>query len=130
MNVVRLRLALTAFLLSTSPSLAGDVLGTWSRDNGAVHVKFDTCGDAICGNIAWLKPGADTKAKVGQRLFFDMRPDGPNSWTGKAVNPDNGSIYSGKMLIEGSTLSTSGCIIGGLICKSANWRRIPQHQTD
>jgi len=29
MNVVRLRLALTAFLLSTSPSLADDVLGTW-----------------------------------------------------------------------------------------------------
>ena len=125
MNVVRLRLALTAFLLSTSPSLADDVLGTWSRDNGAVHVKFDTCGDAICGNIAWLKPGADTKAKVGQRLFFEMRPDGPNLWTGKAVNPDNGSICSGKMFIEGSTLSTSGYIIGGLICKSANWRRIP-----
>ena len=125
MNVVRLRLALTAFLLSTSPSLADDVLGTWSRDNGAVHVKFDTCGDAICGNIAWLKPGADTKAKVGQRLFLEMRPDGPNLWTGKAVNPDNGSICSGKMFIEGSTLSTSGYIIGGLICKSANWRRIP-----
>jgi uncharacterized protein (DUF2147 family) len=125
MKIVRVLLALTAFLLTTSPCLADDVLGTWSRDNGAVHVKFDTCGDAICGNIAWLKPGADTKAKVGQRLFFDMRPDGTNSWTGKAVNPDNGSIYSGKMFIEGSTLSTSGCIIGGLICKSANWRRVP-----
>jgi uncharacterized protein (DUF2147 family) len=124
MKIVRVLLALTAFLLTTSPCLADDVLGTWSRDNGAVHVKFDTCGDAICGNIAWLKPGADTKAKVGQRLFFDMRPDGTNSWTGKAVNPDNGSIYSGKMFIEGSTLSTSGCIIGGLICKSANWRRV------
>jgi hypothetical protein len=108
MNVVRLRLALTAFLLTTSPSLADDVLGTWSRDNGALHVKFDTCGDAICGNIAWLKPSAATKAKVGQRLFFDMRPDGTNSWTGKAVNPDDGSIYSGKMSIEASTLSTSG----------------------
>src|ERR1700722_18231957 len=117
MKIVRLRLALTALLLTTNPSLADDVLGTWSRDNGAVHVKFDTCGDA--------KPGADTKAKVGQRLFFDMRPEGTNSWTGKAVNPDNGSIYLGKMSIEGSTLSTSGCIIGGLICKSANWRRVP-----
>jgi uncharacterized protein (DUF2147 family) len=125
MKIVRLRLALTALLLTTTPSLADDVLGTWSRDNGAVHVKFDRCGDAICGNIAWLKPGADTKAKVGQRLFFDMRPDGTNSWTGKAVNPGNGSIYSGKMFIEGSTLSTSGCIIGGLICKSANWRKVP-----
>jgi uncharacterized protein (DUF2147 family) len=125
MNVVRLRLALTVFLLTTSPALADNVLGTWSRDNGAVHVKFDTCGDAICGNIAWLKPGGETKAKVGQRLFFDMHSDGTNSWTGKAVNPDSGSIYSGKMSIEGSTLSTSGCIVGGLICKSANWRRVP-----
>jgi uncharacterized protein (DUF2147 family) len=125
MNVVRLCLALTVLLLSTGSSLADNILGTWSRDNGAVHVKFDACGDAICGNIAWLRPGAETKAKVGQRLFFDMRPDSTNSWTGKAVNPDKGSIYSGKMLIEGSTLSTSGCIIGGLICKSANWRRVP-----
>jgi uncharacterized protein (DUF2147 family) len=111
MKIVRLRLVLTTFLMTTSPGLADDVLGTWARDNGAVHVKFDTCGDAICGNIAWLKPGADTKAKVGQRLFFDMRPNAAGSWTGKAVNPDNGSIYSGKMLIEGSTLSTSGCIM-------------------
>jgi uncharacterized protein (DUF2147 family) len=29
------------------------------------------------------------------------------------------------MSIEGSTLSTSGCIVGGLICKSANWTRVP-----
>jgi uncharacterized protein (DUF2147 family) len=93
MKIVRFRLALTALLLTTSPSLADDVLGTWSRDNGALRVKFDTCGDAICGDIAWLKPGADTKAKVGQRLFFDMRPDGTNSWTGKAVNPIRQDVY-------------------------------------
>ena len=116
---------MTVLLLSTSSSLADNIVGTWSRDNGAVHVKFDACGDTICGSIAWIKPGAETKAKVGQRLFFDIRPDGTNSWTGKAVNPDKGSIYSGKVLIGGSTLSTSGRIIGGLICKSANWRRVP-----
>jgi uncharacterized protein (DUF2147 family) len=125
MDVVRLRPTLAAFLLTTSPSLADDLFGTWSRDNGALQVKFDSCGDAICGNIVWLKPGSASKAKVGQRLFFDMHPAGANSWTGKAVNPDSGSIYSGKMSIEGPTLTTSGCIIGGLICKSANWRRVP-----
>jgi uncharacterized protein (DUF2147 family) len=124
MNVVRLCLALKAFLLTTSSSLADDVLGTWLRDNGALQVKFEPCGDAICGNIVWLKPGSDSKAKVGQRLFFDMRPTGANSWTGKAASPDNGSIYSGKMSIEGSALSASGCMVGGLICKSANWRRV------
>jgi uncharacterized protein (DUF2147 family) len=90
-----------------------------------VQVKFEPCGDAICGNIVWLKPGSDSKAKVGQQLFFDMRPTGVGSWTGKAASPDSGSIYSGKMSMEGPTLSTSGCIVGGLICKSANWRRVP-----
>ena len=125
MNAVRLCLALMAFLLTTGVGFAEEILGTWTRETGAVHVKFEPCGDSICGNVVWLKPGSDTKAKVGQRLFFDMRPDGPNSWTGKAISPDNGSVYSGKMSIEGSTLSTSGCIIGGLICKSANWRRVP-----
>jgi uncharacterized protein (DUF2147 family) len=125
MKIVRLCLALTAFLLATSPSRADDVLGTWLRDNGALQVKFEPCGDAVCGNVVWLKPGSESKAKVGQHLFFDMRATGANSWTGKAASPDSGSIYSGKMSIEGSTLSTSGCMIGGLICKSANWRRVP-----
>lgn len=125
MKIVPLCLALTAFLLTTSPSVADEVLGTWLRDNGALRVKFETCGDAICGNIVWLKPGSDSKAKVGQRLFFEMQPTGANSWTGKAANPDSGSIYSGKMSVKGSALNTSGCIVGGLICKSANWRKVP-----
>ena len=126
MNLVRFRLASTVLLLTATPSLADEVLGTWLRDNGALRVRFEPCGAAICGNIVWLKPGSESKAKLGQRLFFDMRPAGANSWTGKAASPDSGSIYSGKMSIEGTTLSTSGCIVGGLICKSANWRRVPE----
>jgi uncharacterized protein (DUF2147 family) len=125
MKFVGLCLGLTTFLLTTSPSLADEVFGTWLRDTGALQVRFEPCGDAICGNVVWLKPGSDSKAKVGQRLFFDMRPAGANSWTGKAASPDSGSIYSGKMSVEGSTLSTSGCMVGGLVCKSANWRRVP-----
>jgi uncharacterized protein (DUF2147 family) len=125
MNLLRLCLTSTALLLTTSPGLADEVLGTWLRDNGALKVKFEPCGDAICGNVVWLKPGSESKAKVGQRLFFDMHSDGTNSWTGKAAAPDDGSIYSGKMSIEGATLSTSGCIVGGLICKSANWKKVP-----
>jgi uncharacterized protein (DUF2147 family) len=125
MKIVRLRLALTAFVLTPSPSLADEVFGTWLRDTGDEQVKFELCGDAICGDIVWLKPGSGLNAKVGKRLFFDMRPSGANSWTGKAASSDTGSIYSGKMSIEGFTLIISGCIAGGLICKSANWRRVP-----
>ena len=83
------------------------------------------CGSSstICGNVVWLKPGAETKVKLGQRLFFDMHPDGANAWTGKA--DFDGSVYIGKMSIEGTNLSTSGCIMSGLFCKSASWTRVP-----
>src|ERR1700738_994709 len=125
MKIVRPCLILTAILLTARPGLADEILGTWLRDTGDEQVKFEPCGDAICGDIVWLKPGSGLNAKVGKRLFFDMRPSGANSWTGKAVSSDTGSIYSGKMSVEGSTLRTSGCIVGGLICKSASWRRVP-----
>ena len=125
MNVMRFGLTLTAFLVTTNSGFADEILGTWLRDNGAEQVKFEPCGDAICGDIEWLKPGSGLNAKVGKRLFFDTRPSGANPWTGKAASSDTGSIYSGKMSVEGSTLTTSGCIAGGLICKSASWSRVP-----
>jgi uncharacterized protein (DUF2147 family) len=55
MNAVRICLTLTVFLLATSASFADGVLGTWLRDNGNVQVKFEPCGDAVCGNIAWVE---------------------------------------------------------------------------
>jgi uncharacterized protein (DUF2147 family) len=68
MNAVRLCLALTAFLLTTSPGLADEVLGTWLRDTGDEKVKFEPCGDAICGDIVWLKPGSGLNAKIGKSI--------------------------------------------------------------
>jgi uncharacterized protein (DUF2147 family) len=124
MIAVRLCLALTALLLITGPGRAEEVLGTWTSDKGGMRVKFEPCGDALCGNIVWLKPGSDSKARLGDRLFYDMRPDAQDSWTGKANY--RGSVYLGKMSIEGTSLRTSGCIIGGVFCKSAIWRRAPQ----
>jgi uncharacterized protein (DUF2147 family) len=124
MKIMRLGLLLTAFL-TPGPVLASEILGIWLRDSGDEQVKFGPCGDAICGDVVWLKPGSDLNAKVGKRLFFDVRPSGANAWTGKAASSDTGSTYSGKMSVEGSTLITSGCIAGGLICKSVNWKRVP-----
>lgn len=116
--------ALTAVVLAGTPSLANDVSGTWLRDTGASQVKFGPCGGgALCGNIAWIKPGADTKGKVGQRVFYDMKPDGSGGWKGSAFNPEDGQNYTGKMSLSGGTLTTQGCAAGGLICRSTTWTR-------
>jgi len=127
-NVTKLRRLCcfaAVFLSAPSPSFANELSGIWLRDTGEARVKFDSCGDAMCGTIIWLKPGIASKAKIGQRVFYDMKPAGANSWIGKAIGPDSGSVYSGKLSVQGSNLSTSGCIAGGLICRSMDWTRAP-----
>jgi uncharacterized protein (DUF2147 family) len=104
-------------------AVAGDAKGDWLRDNGASKVRVAPCGgDALCGAITWLKD-ASGPAKVGQQVFFDMKPKGENVWTGSAFNPDDGKTYSGKMTLSGDHLTTAGCVLGGLICKSVSWTR-------
>jgi uncharacterized protein (DUF2147 family) len=122
-QAVRLCRILMLSLSMTSPCRADELAGTWLRENGEVRIRFEPCGDAICGIIVWLKPDSGSRAKVGQRVFYDLRPDGKNSWNGKAAT--NGSVYVGKVSLAGASLSTSGCIISGILCKSANWRRGP-----
>lgn len=111
--------------LGGSTAFAGDPSGTWLRDTGASRVKIGPCGGgAYCGSLVWLKPGVETPAKVGQRIFYDMKPDGADSWKGSAFNPEDGKTYSGKMSLSGSTLTTAGCAMGGLICKSTTWTKV------
>ena len=110
--------------LAAVPARADDVSGTWLRETGQSKVKFGPCGGgAVCGNLVWIKPGVETPAKVGQRLFFDMKSTGPNSWSGSYSNPDDGKTYAAKMSLSGGTLTTEGCAMGGMICRSSTWTR-------
>lgn len=113
-----------AVIATAGPAAAADLGGTWERDSGQSRIRFSACGKAQCGSIVWLSPKAEAKAKVGQQIFFDMVPSGADSWEGKAFNPEDGKTYTGKMTLAGKTLTTSGCVLGGLICKSATWKRI------
>ena len=112
-----------AVLASAAAAHAGDANGEWLRDNGASKVRIAPCGgEALCGAITWLRDPAGP-AKVGQQVFFDMKPSGDNAWAGRAFNPEDGKTYSGKMTMSGDHLVTAGCVLGGLICKSLNWTR-------
>jgi len=115
--------ALLAATMAAGPALADDVTGTWLRETGLSKVKFASCGSAVCGTLVWIKPGTDTPAKVGQRLFFDMKSTGPNAWSGSYNNPDDNKTYAAKMSLSGDTLTTEGCAMGGMICRSSTWTR-------
>ncbi|WP_158817803.1 DUF2147 domain-containing protein [Methylocapsa sp. S129] len=115
-------IAFLALAASINFALAGDVLGEWSRDDGKARVRFAPCGAAVCGAITWLKDTSGA-GKVGQRVFFDMKPKGDDAWAGSAFNPEDGREYTGKMTLAGDHLSTAGCVFGGLICKTVEWTR-------
>ena len=108
--------------LTAMPAFAADPSGTWLRDSGASKVRISKCGNGYCGSIVWLKD-ANGPAKIGQRVFYDMMPSGEGKWEGKAFNPEDGKTYSGKMTLSGASLTTAGCALGGLICKSVNWSK-------
>jgi len=114
-----------ALMALVAPALGADptVVGLWLREDGTAHVRFASCGEAVCGYVAWVQ---DTSRAddIGLKVFYDMMPAGAGTWKGSAFNPEDGKTYSGKMLLEGAGLTTSGCVFGGLICKSVNWTRL------
>jgi uncharacterized protein (DUF2147 family) len=117
------RTALVAMTLMAGPAMAAEIVGTWQRDSGESRVRFTPCGAGFCGVVTWLKDPATASSKVGQRVFYDMKPDG-EGWTGNAFNPEDGKTYTGKATVSGGSMTTKGCVFGGLICKSVSWSRV------
>jgi len=123
MSKFRTSLLAAAFAAAAcGTALAGDVTGVWMRSDGKTKVQFSPCGAAVCGVVAWNED-KNAPAHIGQHVFNDMRPAGENEWSGSAFNPEDGKTYSGKMSLAGNILTTSGCALGGLICKSMTWSR-------
>ncbi len=119
-----LKIAIAAtFVVASAPAAsAGDVVGEWARVDGKAKVRFSPCGGALCGIVTWLKDPSGP-AKIGQRVFYDMKPSGDGAWAGAAFNPDDGKEYTGKMTLQGDGLTTAGCVLGGWICKTVVWTR-------
>jgi uncharacterized protein (DUF2147 family) len=111
-----------AVLFAATPAIA-DPTGTWLRDNGNSRIRMAACGSSICGTLVWVKD-PEGPSKIGQRIFYDMVPSGANAWSGKAFNPEDGKTYAGKLTLSGSTMTTSGCVLGGIVCRSVSWKKV------
>jgi len=107
--------------------------GVWSNPAGSVQVKTGPCGDKLCGWVVYASPKAQADAKkagaeplIGIALLRGYRANGSAQWAGEVYIPDRqASYYSTITLVDAQTLKVSGCILGGLICKSQLWHRVP-----
>lgn len=98
---------------------AGSANGTWLRDNGAHVLAFD-CG----GGLGLKVTKSPEPAKVGKTIMCGAKPSGENKWKGSVLNLDDGQKYSGYVTLSGDSLTLSGCVLGGIICKNDTWSRI------
>ena len=108
---------------------ADPIEGVWQTqpDEGSfAHVTIAPCGGAFCGSITRTFQGTSEypSPNLGRPIVIDMAPQGGGSYAGKVWRPANNKIYNGKASVQGDRMSLSGCVAGGLICKSQTWARV------
>jgi uncharacterized protein (DUF2147 family) len=131
-NAILAAFGLSLFALSAQAQSA-DPSGTWVTQSGDTRVRIAKCGAEYCGTIAsstYQKDtnNADPKLRdrnvVGVRMMWDLKPDG-DGYSGQLYNPQDGKTYTGKLKVTSpKTLQLSGCVFGGLICKSQTWAKV------
>ena len=109
-----------------------EAIGTWVNPSGTVKVETGHCSSNLCGWVVWAAPQAMADAKdsgvtrlVGTQLLKNYRSIGPGRYQGQVFVPDMGrTFYSTIKQSNSNSMRISGCILGGLICKSQDWRRV------
>ena len=117
-------LAMTLIAVPAAAATAGseDIFGNWSRGDGAARVKVANCGSQICATNTWIKDPIHQNEKVGDRLVFTIKAAN-DEWSGSAYDPQRKLKFSAKLKATGENMVTTGCIVGGLICRSTHWTK-------
>ena len=124
------------FVLLALPASAqpADPSGTYLSETGDTRVRIARCGGAYCGTIISVhgeakdvnNPDPKLKARnlVGIQMISNIQPTG-EGFTGQLYNYKDGKTYNGKMSFAGGkAMQLSGCVRGGLICRSQTWAKL------
>jgi uncharacterized protein (DUF2147 family) len=111
---------------------APTVYGLWLNPRKSVEVQTRSCGPTLCGSIVWANAEAVSDARdagidklMGLQLLSGYRQKGRGLWQGRVYVPDLGrSFFSRIEQIAPDRLKISGCILGGVLCKSQTWTRL------
>jgi len=101
---------------------AADLDGQWARGDGNANVRIAPCGSNTCTINTWIKPGTP-REKAGDRLVMTIRP-ADDSYSGTAFDPQRDMTSRITVVVRRERMTTRGCIVTGLLCKSINWTRM------
>lgn len=121
--------------------LAQQALGVWADENGDSNIRIAPCGDALCGNVVWLKdpntssgdPKTDdqnpderlrSRPLLGLRIIAGLKFDAKySSLKGKVYNADDGKVYDLYLKPRGKTMHVEGCLLR-VLCDTQIWTRV------
>ncbi len=113
--------------LSSVVHAEGELTGLWNTEKsekGAwLTVDIQPCGDKLCGTIVEAHEAKDNSI-VGTEMIKGMKKKSDIAYSkGKIYAPDTMKWYNSKMKLNDGDLKVSGCVFGGIICRSQTWTR-------
>ena len=120
----------TALLIASALALgagplarAADIDGNWARGDGKAKVKIAKCGADLCATNTWIKPGTPNE-KAGDVLVMKVQRISDNRYSGSAFDPQRDMRYKITLDVSGDNMTSTGCVLGGLVCRGVGWTRI------
>jgi uncharacterized protein (DUF2147 family) len=120
---IALLIASTLALGAGTVVQAADIDGNWTRSDGKARVKIAKCGADICATNTWIKPGTPSE-RAGDVLVMKVEKVSDNRYSGSAFDPQRDMSYKITLDVSGDTMTSKGCVLGGLLCKGVGWTRI------
>jgi uncharacterized protein (DUF2147 family) len=94
--------------------------GVWMRGDGNALVRIAPCGSKLCATNLWIKDTSQGE-EVGDRLVMSLHRKSDTELTGTAYDPKRNKTYAITVIVGHNSLTTRGCILGGLLCKDVTW---------
>ena len=126
------------------PVTAASPVGLWYAEGGAAQVQIETCAEALCGRIVWLRapfdengcdqrdgrnpdPELRDRPLIGLEVLTGLQTsDDGRSWSGGTIyDPGSGNTYRCSARLEGQNrLSLRGFLGIPLLGRTTTWIRV------
>ncbi len=122
MSMRKTLIAATAIAAVASGSVSAHAApeGVWLRPSTGGKVQSFTCR----GGLGLKVVASKTKAFIGETIMCGAGQTGPNAYQGSLRHLEQGQTFTGKVEFIGRIMRLSGCIMGGLVCQTEDWRRL------
>lgn len=118
-----------ALAIAFTPASAATIDGIWRSpkddDGSYLTVRVHPCEQQArerCAVVTGAHHGARKEAVGLQVMRVEPKSDG--SWKGEITQPLSGDVYDSNIrLVRRDLLHVDGCVLGGLLCRTQEWKR-------